>query len=165
MSDQIPNEPVVPAVPETAPVEAPKVSRDLKNLPNGPAEKLGVLGEEAHGAVTGKFQKLRNNLKAKWNVHAIDEAGNVTKSGVLGKGMRLGGAAAGLVMSGYGAKDALQVVGLVGPDVDEKGKEIPVDAGKLFKAAAEATAGLGLLYFSLLKGGKGLASGAAGMAK
>ncbi|NBO19536.1 MAG: hypothetical protein EBV03_10000, partial [Proteobacteria bacterium] len=54
----------------------------------------------------------------------------------------------------YGAKDLGQVLGFVSPDVDEQGKEVPVDSGKLIKAAAELGAAGAAVYFTLLKPGK-----------
>ncbi len=116
------------------------------------AEKLGVIGEKAFKDKTWAG-KIAANVKANVNVASI-EKGVVTESKLLGKGMKVGGAALGLVIGGYGLKDAGQVVGLIGPDTDEQGKTIPVDGSKIFKAAAELGVAAAATYYTVLKGGK-----------
>lgn len=125
-----------------------------RNTPE--AVKLGVIGEEG---MKGKnfVQKIMANVKANVNVASIDKStGVITESKFLGKSMKVGGAALGVIISGYGLKDLGQVMGIIGADTDEKGQEIPADGGKLFKAAAELAGGAAVTYLTVLKGGKAL---------
>jgi|GEM_PF-6108597 len=132
------------------------------------AAKLGVLGEEAMGKgekALGWFGKLKANMGANLGIEGAltkNSAGQIEAkaAGTLNKGIKIASTAAGAVLVGYGLKDLGKVVGFVGPDTDEQGKEIPADSGTLIKSIAEVGAGAALAYFSLLKGGR-----AAGMVK
>lgn len=129
------------------------------------AAALGVVGHEAYEGL-GWFGKMKANIGANLgisgNLTKDAETGLITaeKSGLLNKGIKLASAGAGVFLIGSGLKDLGQVVGFVSPDVDEQGKEIPADSGKLIKSIAECGAGGLALYLSVLKGGK-----AAGMVK
>jgi hypothetical protein len=121
------------------------------------AKEMGVMGEKAFGEL-GWIGKQKAAAKANWNISAIEEGtGKITKAGGMGRFARVAGTSVGVVLGGHGLKDLGQVVGVVSPDIDEQGKEIPADSGKLFKAAAELGAGAALVYMSLLKGGHGKA--------
>jgi hypothetical protein len=120
------------------------------------AAKLGVLSEEAYKE-KNMFGKMFARMKANLNISEVEnKAGTIVakESNLLSKGMKAGGAAAGAVLVGYGLKDLGQSVGFVSPDVDEQGKEVPADSGKLVKSVAELGAGAALAYFTLLHGGK-----------
>lgn len=121
--------------------------------PNAAAKELGMMTEKAYHDL-GFLGKMKARVNANLNVASIDEAGKVAKSGIVGKSMKIGGAALGAVIGGYGLKDLGQVLGVVSPDTDEQGKEVPADTGKLFKAAAELTGAAALVYFTLLQKGK-----------
>ena len=123
------------------------------------AQELGVIGQKAYDGKSF-VGRIMANVKANFNVHSIDKAGEVTKSGFLGKTAKAGGAGLGAIIVGYGLKDAGQVMGIVGADTDEKGQEIPSDSGKLIKAVGELGAGAAAIYFTLLKGGKAAGIGA-----
>jgi hypothetical protein len=124
---------------------ATKLSQEVKDM--------GIVGETAFKEQNWVKRQL-GAAKANWNVGAIEEGtGKITKAGNMGRFARVAGTGVGAVLGGYGIKDLGQVVGVISPDIDEQGKEIPADSGKLFKAAAELGAGAALVYMSLLKGG------------
>lgn len=117
------------------------------------AEALGVIGKAEYNKKTW-LGKIGANVKANWHVSDITKSGEVIKSGPLGKGIKAGVVGLGGIIGAYGAKDLGQVLGVVSPDVDEQGKEIPVDSGKLIKSAAELGAAAAAVYFTLMKPGK-----------
>lgn len=80
--------------------------------------------------------------------------GNIEGRGIAVKSAKIGGATLGAVITGYGLKDLGQVLGVVSPDVDEQGREIPADTGKLIKGLAEVGAGALMVHQLLLKGPK-----------
>lgn len=108
------------------------------------AEK-GMMSASTYEGLSG-FGKMKAGIGANWK-----------QAGTMGKFARVAGTGAGAIIGGYGLKDLGQVVGVVSPDQDEQGKEIPADSGKLFKAVAELGAAAGLMYLSLVKGGKAAA--------
>jgi hypothetical protein len=110
------------------------------------AEK-GIVGAAAYEGMSG-IGKTKAAISANWK-----------QAGTMSKFARVAGTGAGVIIGGYGLKDLGQAVGVVAPDTDEQGKEIPADSGKLFKAVAELGAAAGLMYLSLVKGGKAAAIG------
>lgn len=123
------------------------------------AAKLGVIGEKAYNELsgTGKFMA---RVKAGFKVSKIEKTGEVVATKLPGMAMKGGAVALGTIIGGYGLKDLGQAVGMVGPDTDEQGKELPTD-GKLFKAAAEIGASA-LAIAALLKGSGNKAMGVMG---
>lgn len=132
-------------------------SKIYRNTPE--AVKLGVIGEAEYAKNTNFVTKLIADAKAKINIASIDKNGVITESKTLGKIGKVATAGVGAVISGYGLKDLGQVMGIIGADTDEKGQEIPADGGKLFKAAAELAGGAGIVYLSIIRGGRDLAKG------
>lgn len=121
------------------------------------AKSLGAIGEAEHaalgGGIKGTFSKMRANAKANWNISKVAENGDVVARGTLGKVAKGATVGLGAVVAGYGAKDIGQYIGIISPDTDDQGKEVPADAGKLIKGAAELGGGAALVYASLLRGG------------
>ena len=76
------------------------------------AEK-GVIGETAYKEL-GSFGKMKAGAAA-----------NGKQASGFGKVARVGGTAVGAIILGSGLKDLGQLVGVVGPDVDQQGKEVP----------------------------------------
>ena len=153
-----------PAVEKTAVAAAETMGAEVKNLEtiiSEKATKLGVVGEAAMAGegekALGFFGKILANAKANLNIAEVVKDGNkinAVERSTLGKGMVAAGAGAGAILVGYGLKDLGKAVGMVGPDVDESGKEIPADSSTLIKSVAELGAGAALAYFTLLKHGK-----------
>lgn len=75
--------------------------------------------------------------------------------GGWGKAGTVAGTGVGVIVIGKGLKDLGRVVGVISPKVDDEGKEVPVGGGTLVKSLAELGVGVGAIYFSLTKGGKG----------
>lgn len=129
------------------------------------AQELGILGEKGLEAKGGYLARKWADVVANFKTSgalSLDKAGEVvaTKSSALNKGIKVLSTGAGVFLIGSGLKDLGKFTGIVSPDVDEQGKEVPADSGTLIKSAVEVGAGAALAYFSLLKGGK-----AAGMVK
>ena len=124
------------------------------------ATKLGVIGEKAYKDLSWTGKRMAE-VKAGFNVSKIEKTGEIVATKLPGKVMKGGIVALGGIIGGYGLKDLGQAVGMVGPDTDEQGKELPTD-GTLLKGLAELGAAAGAVYLAVLKGGGGRAMGVIG---
>ena len=111
------------------------------------AAEKGIIGAEAYAAKSFPG-KLKAAASANWK-----------NSGTGMKFVRGLGTAAGVIAIGAGVKDMLRGVGILSPKTDETGKEVPAGAGDLVKGVGESAAGLGVVWLSLVMGGKKRATG------